>query len=230
MATEDQLRQLRPGDLVKYHGVQWRVRDYSTYRDPYGYETEEWLLKSPLSKEYYLLREVDPEETDDRVTWYIAEDLRNPTIYEPGSSRDLLVSLAQDMRSGKDPYPRLQTLNRVYSFDSKTEGTYEGDDGNERRITWDYWDAAELWNLALEAWGNSKLAVYSTRKAHPSDFSNIQALSQNESYRYAQNKAGFQRSGNPKDYVMGIYMPMTQQFVVALLLLVIGFMFMMSGI
>jgi len=59
--TETQLRHLREGSQLKYHGVQWLVQDYSTYTDDNGYETEEWQLKSSSGKAYYLLREVDPQ-------------------------------------------------------------------------------------------------------------------------------------------------------------------------
>lgn len=226
--TEDDLRQLQPGDQLHYHGVQWRVRDFSRYRDSDGYETEEWLLKSPLSKEYYLLREVDPDNSTTPVSWYLAEQLHNPAIYEPGSSRDVLTSLPYAMRSGKDPYPRLQTLNRIYEFDSETEGTYESEDGAERRITWDYWDATHLWNLALEAWGDSSLCVYSTRAVRPADFSQIQSHSRGGKPAYARSPRVGRSQQN--DYVFGVYAPRDQQFALAFLLIVFGLIFMVSGI
>ncbi|MGV0023951.1 DUF4178 domain-containing protein [Phormidesmis priestleyi] len=171
--TETKLRQLRAGDRLRYYGILWHIRDYSTYTDAQGYETEEWLLKSETAKAYYLLREVDPANLEKPVTWYIAEELRNPTIVEPGSSRDLFLELAEEMRSNKTPYPELQVFNRVYLFESRTEGTYESDDTPTTRITWDYWDQPHLWNLALEAWSN-QLVVYSTKEVQPTDFSDLQ--------------------------------------------------------
>lgn len=227
--TEETLRQLQPGDLIHYHGVQWRVRDVSHYRDPYGYEMEEWLLKSPLSKEYYLLREIDPENPTAQDNWYIAEQLRNPAIYEPGSSRDLLTSLASEMRSGKDPYPQLQTLNRIYTFESKTEGTHDSDDGSESRITWDYWDATHLWNLALETWSDSSLSVYSTRKVNPSDFSQPQTLSREGYYAGNHSTSGWRQSRSGS-HLFGIYVPKQQQFILAFILLFLGLVFMLAGI
>lgn len=237
--TEETLRQLQPGDLIYYHGVQWRVKDVSYYYDPYGYEAEEWLLKSPLSKEYYLLREVDPENPAAEVNWYIAEQLRNPAIYEPGSSRDLLTSLAYDMRSSREPYPQLQTLNRIYNFESKTEGTYDSEDGSEYRVTWDYWDAAHLWNLALEAWSDSSLSVYSTRKVQPSDFSQPQPRNwQGEDpanqgwsgYETANRSVSRFRQHDSGNYLFGLYAPKEQQFVLAFILLFFGLVLMLSGI
>lgn len=81
IATQTQLQQLRPGDHLKYHGVQWDVKDYSTYDDPQGYETAEWLLRSQTGKEYYLLREVDPQNSESLVNWYLAEKLAYPSIF-----------------------------------------------------------------------------------------------------------------------------------------------------
>lgn len=173
IVTENQLRQLREGDRLKYHGVQWMVKDYSTYTDAQGYETEEWLIKSQTGKEYYLMREVDPNHPDALVHWYIAEELRSPAIYEPNASRDLTTTLGADMRSHKEPYPELRLFNRVYQFESQTEGEYESDGETRTRTTWDYWDATHLWNLALEAWSDKTLVVYSTREVQPADFSDI---------------------------------------------------------
>ena len=169
MITETQLEQLQVGDTLEYQGIQWRIVDRSHYTDPNGYETEEWLIQSGTKKDYYLLREVDPEQ-EQQITWYLAEELDNPKITEPGSSRDLLARLPDAIRAGQTPYPELQLFSRIYHFESQTEGEYVSDGARETRITWDYWDEAHLWNLALEAWSN-RIAVYSTRSVQLSGFS-----------------------------------------------------------
>ncbi len=43
ITTQTQLQQLRLGDRVKYHGVQWDVKDYSTYNDPQGVDVSRLL-------------------------------------------------------------------------------------------------------------------------------------------------------------------------------------------
>lgn len=176
ISTQTQLQQLRPGDRVKYHGVQWDVKDYSTYDDPYGYQTAEWLLRSPKGTEYYLLREVDEviaapavqrRENDDSqnpetlVNWYLADEVR-PQIFLPDSRENIVPTLWQDMQGQKEPYLELQLFSKVYYFESKTQGRFEGDEVKTSRITWDYWDKDHHLNLALEAWPNRELHVYST--------------------------------------------------------------------
>jgi Domain of unknown function (DUF4178) len=168
--TSAQLQTLRAGDRITYYGVRWQVGDHSTYTDAKGYATEEWLLRSTTGKEYYLLKEIDPASTGGE-RWYIAEALPTPKIIDPSTQTDVLTSLGATMRSAQTPYPQLQLFNRLYQFESATEGTYESDDGAQQRITWDYWDAAHLWNLALEAWSKGKLVVYSTREVQPESFS-----------------------------------------------------------
>ena len=59
-AIETKLGQLQVGDLLAYLGARWKVKEASTYADANGYETAEWLLRSPDNQENYLLREVDP--------------------------------------------------------------------------------------------------------------------------------------------------------------------------
>lgn len=220
-ATETELRQIQIGDRLRYYGVLWHIRDCSTYTDPQGYETEEWLLKSETSKAYYLLREVDPANLEKSVTWYIAEELRNPMIVEPGSLRDLFLELAEEMRSDKTPYPELQVFNRVYQFESRTEGTYESENKTTTRITWDYWDKPHLWNLALEAWSDRRLVVYSTREVQPTDFSDIQRASVGSA-----STSGFINYQNNLDSID----PRTIQVVIATIITFVGLILVMAGV
>ncbi len=173
VSQEAQLQQLRSGDRVKYHGVQWQVKNYSTYEDSNGYETTEWLLRSPAGAESYLLREIDPQNPESLVHWYLAEEISNPKIFQPEVFNNLAVRLWHDMQGQQVPYPELQALSRSYYFESQTEGTYDGKEGESSRITWDYWDKAHQWNLAIEAWPNGELHIYSTKVVRPEEFSEI---------------------------------------------------------
>lgn len=173
-SNQGQLLQLRPGDRLNYYGIQWQVKDYSTYVDPNGYETTEWLLQSSVAgAEYYLLRELDPQNPEGLVHWYLAEKIPHPKIFLPNFSNNLADRLWQDMKGDETPYPALQALSRRYYFESRTEGTYEGNQGNTSRITWDYWDELHQWNLAIEAWPNTELHVYSTKVVRPEEFVEI---------------------------------------------------------
>jgi hypothetical protein len=174
VSPQAQLQQLRSGDRLKYRGVQWQVKDYSTYVDPKGYETTEWLLRSEAGAEYYLLQEFDPQNPEGLVHWYLAEEIANPKIFPPDTYNNLAVSLWHDMQGHKTPYRELLALSRCYYFESETQGTYEGKQKDTSRITWDYWDEAHRWNLAIEAWLNGELHVYSTRAVKPEDFYEIQ--------------------------------------------------------
>lgn len=227
--TESQLQQLKVGDRLKYHGVQWQVADFSTYADSNDYETAEWLLRSNTGKEYYLMREVDPNHPEALVHWYLAEQLRNPMIYEPGGTRDLTVSLAQEMRSHNPPYPALQVFNRVYQFESQTEGFHESNEGTDSRITWDYWDAPHLWNLALEAWSHGRLVVYSTRMVQPVDFTDIQSGGGLEASGWGERSpvrlslAATGRSPKPSS-------SRSIELVLAWFLMILGFILFLSGV
>jgi hypothetical protein len=192
--TGEQLVKVRPGDRLTYFGVRWQVRDYGTYTDPKGYEIEEWMIQSTTGKSYYLLREVDPAQGATDVHWYIAEELANPKLIDPSTQSEVLVMVTERMRSRGEPYPVLQLFNRQYRFESKTEGTYESEDGPLERITWDYWDEAHLWNMALETWSNGKLSIYSTREVQPEDFSEVRKESEilkPMSYRESASTASF---------------------------------------
>jgi hypothetical protein len=224
--TSEQLETLREGDRITYYGVRWQVMDYSTYTDPHGYETEEWLLHSTTGKAYYLLKEIDPASTGQR--WYIAEKLPAPKLIDPTTQTDVLTSIVGAMQTKQNPYPQLQLFNRLYQFESTTEGTYESESSTQQRITWDYWDEAHLWNLALEAWSGGKLVVYSTREVQPENFS-----------EHRKDGEGIPRFSRKVTEIPAYVQPLSQQwgetsrqiqYLLAWGLLIVGFFLMMMGI
>ncbi|WP_041226151.1 DUF4178 domain-containing protein [Crinalium epipsammum] len=171
MNYEGKLRSLRPGDRLNYHGIEWRVIEYNTYKDRYGYETEEWLLQWEARKKYYLLREIDPQNPESAVNWYLAEPIKNAKIYLPDSQNNITNQLWHDMQHQEMPYPELKMFGKVYFFESGTKGTYEEGKDETSRITWDYWDTTHEANLALEAWQNGDLHIYSTKLVNIKAFS-----------------------------------------------------------
>ncbi len=223
--TSEQLVSLREGHRITYFGVRWQVQDYSTYIDPKGYEIEEWLIESTSGKAYYLLREVDPAHSATDIHWYIAEELAAPKLLDPATQADVLTTVAARMRSHGEPYPTLQLFNRQYRFESKTEGIYESDTGPCNRITWDYWDDAHLWNMALEAWSDRKLSVYSTREVQPEDFSELRKGS--EGSARSSTLDGFARQ-NATSSSKGI--SRQNQLLMAWGMALIGFFLLMAGI
>ncbi|MBW4683342.1 MAG: DUF4178 domain-containing protein [Microcoleus vaginatus WJT46-NPBG5] len=174
VSIQDQLEQLRAGDRVKCHGLQWQITDYSTYQDPNGYETAEWLLQSGGGTEYYLLREVDPQNPETLVHWYLASEIPHPALFQPNSEDNVLPNLWLDMQAQKTPYPELRCFGKNYYFESQTQGSYEGDEENTSRITWDYWDRSHQWNLAIEAWPDRELHIYTSKVVKPEEFSEIE--------------------------------------------------------
>jgi hypothetical protein len=172
---ETLLQQLRPSDRLQYRGVAWDVIDYSTYRDAKSYQTEEWLLQSKQGKEYYLLREVDPDNPDSLVHWYLAEEIYQPKLFVPDFSKSVtMTNLWQDMQRISPNYPALKLFDKTYYFESSTKGEYNGDWETSSRLTWDYWDKKHQQNLAIEAWLNGELHIYLSTVVNPQAFSNIQ--------------------------------------------------------
>lgn len=173
-AVQTQLEQLQAGDRLAYRGVRWNVKDASTYADANGYETAEWLLGSPDDREYYLLREVDPENPETLVHWYLAEEISNPQLFVPGSQDNTVNYLWENMQQLQPPYPELRLFGRAYYLESQTEGNYQGQASTSNRITWDYWNRSHQQNLAIEAWPSGELHVYLSKVVNPEDFSAIE--------------------------------------------------------
>ncbi|BAY25151.1 hypothetical protein NIES2100_49550 [Calothrix sp. NIES-2100] len=181
IVTQTQLQELRPGDRVKYHGVDWNIEDYSTYQDPQGYLTDEWLLSSKGGSQYYLLREFDPDKTPVSVTWYLANPLENPRLILPDSQENIVPRLWDEMQSHAEPYPELTLFYKSYYFESQTEGNFQSEGQMKSRITWDYWDQEHQMNLAIEALEYHQIDIYSTKVVRPDEFSDIQqSVGQNQ--------------------------------------------------
>ena len=182
MATPSELQKLREGNRLRYDRVLWQVQSFSTYTDPSGYKTSEWLLKpdakaeksqQKVAKALYLLREVDPKSPD-QVNWYLSEELVNPVIMRPPSDANCLAEIQSVLRSQGQPFPDLKGFYRNYFFESETLGAYRNNGIMSQRRTLDYWDATHQWNLAFEYWiKEDQLLVYSARLVSSDDFSDL---------------------------------------------------------
>jgi hypothetical protein len=102
------IQDLRSGDRIRYHGVDWDIEDYSTYRDTEGYQTDEWLLKSSGGTEYYLLREYDPQQPSTSVTWYISNPVHNCRLLATGSKEDGIVESWDDFAENRTSFQWFQ--------------------------------------------------------------------------------------------------------------------------
>lgn len=171
--TQAQLQKLRAGDRITYGGVQWQIADYSFYNDDNGYTTEEWLLKSIGTRSYYLLREIDPVNPENRVNWYLSEEISGSSVSGEHVGDNLQFTMWRVIRDGEQAYPHLHALGKDFYFESQTDGTYSSESGKASRATWDYWDQEHLWNLAIEAWEDGDIHFYSTKKVNPQDFSEV---------------------------------------------------------
>lgn len=211
------LPRLRAGDRVTYGGTQWEIKDFSTYDDANGYEMMEWLLQSNSSS-YYLLREVDPDNPETNVNWYLSEEIGVNRISGEHVGDNVQFALWESMYAHQEPYPKLRALGRLYYFESQTEGTYKSEEGEESRTTWDYWDEPHLWNLAIEAWQDRELHVYSTKKVSPEDFAIAEKSAKPQSFVASTSS---KRNVIKKDR--------TWEWVCAWGLVIVGFILMTSG-
>ena len=170
----DRLQNLRACGCISYYDISYEVKDYSSYTDAKGYQTEEWLLNSSTDLEYYLLREVDPDNQNNFVNWYLSEEVAEPKLFNADNQDNVVTYLWKNMQEKNTPYPELKLYGDSYYFESKTEGSYQGEYGESTRITWDYWDRSHQRNLAIEAWPDGDLHVYLTKLINPEQITIIE--------------------------------------------------------
>jgi hypothetical protein len=220
------LTRLRAGDLVTYGGIEWQVDDFSTYDDAKGYEMMEWVIRSHNSSNY-LLREVDPENPETNINWYLSEEIGVNRISGEHVGDNMQFGLWDAMHNRQEPYPKLRAMGRLYYFESKTEGTYKSEGDRESRTTWDYWDEEHQWNLAIEAWQDRELHVYSTQKVSPEEFTIAEKLIQSDLIQSDNFLSA--NSANPNIRKKSQTSDRTWQWVCAWGLVIAGFILMMSG-
>jgi hypothetical protein len=232
MATSSELQKLRSGNRLKYDRRIWQVHSFSTYTDPAGYKTSEWLIKvdpkaekaanktvNRAEKAFYLLREVDPEQSD-KVNWYLSEEVQHPVIQRPPNAENCLPNILQLFQSKASPIQDLKAFYRNYFFESDSTGDYRENGIVSPRRTWDYWDATHQWNLAFEYWlTESKLMVYSTRTVSPEDFTDVDLSGQAQAQNLDENVVVGFLSDRDNVYLM-----------ISISVMVVGVLFLLSGI
>ena len=176
------LEDLRKGDSFQYNYQQWSITDYATYKDRNGYKTEEWLIESvdsnlSIKSKRYLIREVDPQNSNNRINWYIAQEIKQPEIFaldQEANNGNIVPTLLPKMLRQDTPFPQLSYLGITYDLESQTKGTYKAKMWRDTRVSWDYWDSAHQVNLAFEAWRDSELHIYLSQIVNPNSFSNLE--------------------------------------------------------
>jgi hypothetical protein len=144
----------RVGQSVRIEGVEWEVTDHSSYWNAEGYRVTEWCCETE-DTEAYLLREI----RDGAPTrWFFTRKIDGGGVTLPAGPA--LPAWIEQNRTAPPP-PALSYQGRAYQHTDVDEGTYEDEPGQrERKTTWEYWDAGEAHNLAVERWQDGRADFY----------------------------------------------------------------------
>jgi hypothetical protein len=144
-------RDPRVGDCLVFEKRRWDVTDHSIHNTPEGY-VQEWCCEQSYT-EAYLLKELNK----DGVDWFFTRWQPFSRIAVQGKS---LTAWARGQRDPQPP-PEITFNGTRFLFKERIVGTYEEDPGDsEEKVTWEYWDAAEEKNVAIEVWQNGDMDVY----------------------------------------------------------------------
>jgi hypothetical protein len=144
----------RVGQSLRIDGAEWEVTDHSSYWNPEGHRVTEWCCETE-DTEAYLLKEVQEGAP---TRWFFTRKFDGAAVSLP--TRQPLPAWIEQNRTAAPP-PELTYEGRAYRHKDTDEGTYEDEPGERvRKTTWEYWDAGEAHNLAVERWEDGRADFY----------------------------------------------------------------------
>jgi uncharacterized protein DUF4178 len=140
------------GEVLTVEGGEWTVAGHATYTTDAGDHVDEWECEQGAELAYLLRESREPP------AWFFTRKVGVGSVTVPsGEGIERAVG-----REPNAPPPRTAHLRGGrYVFAEANEGEYEETSGpRQRKTTWDYWDAAREWNLAVERWPDGRLDCY----------------------------------------------------------------------
>jgi uncharacterized protein DUF4178 len=142
------------GQSLEVEGRRWRVTDHSSsWSEADKYYVDEWECEGDGGVAYLL------REGEQPVKWFFARTIPTESLTLDGT-RPFTGWTARD----HTPPGSLVYRGVVYQYKETTDATYQEEPGQtQARTTWEYWDAAGAWNVAVEHWPDGHIACYHGR-------------------------------------------------------------------
>lgn len=142
----------RTGQALVIDRAEWTIVGHATYRTE-GYHADEWECRKGGTTGYLL-----KEQERDGVRWFFTIPAALSAVTMPGGE-------SLDRWHGREPNagppPSLLFRGGTYRHETSTEGLYEEQPGRAAgKTTWEYWDGAHAYNLAIERWPDGRLEAY----------------------------------------------------------------------
>jgi hypothetical protein len=154
----------RTGLSLLFDGQEWQVTEQATYSTEEGYRVHEWCCEAGDTTAY-LLKEQDTDQGT--VRWFFTREIDAEAV-AVDSGEALGKWLARNAEG--NPPQALTSGGGTYHYADTTEGMHENDSGKRvRKVTWDYWDAAHVKNLAIERWPDGSFDSYLGAYIEPGD-------------------------------------------------------------
>src|SRR5687768_1289124 len=148
------------GLTFQLSGKRWTITDHSSYASPEGYHVDEWECEAAgkKSETAYLLR-----ESEEEIRWYFTRPIPISAVTLSGGK-----PFAEVAATLTEPPDALVYRGLAHGLDETTDGTYAENPGESvQKTTWDYWDAKQELNLAVERWADGRVECFHGRRTDP---------------------------------------------------------------
>ncbi|NJL59061.1 MAG: hypothetical protein HC887_04830 [Desulfobacteraceae bacterium] len=145
------LEHISKGDAVRFREEMWHVSGKDDYHVSAIYHETQWTLTNQQKDIVYLLRSREKINNEWQEFWIVTKEIpladvqfqNADGVWESLNHADIPTEAPQSARYGQ----------REYLFHAKNVGKAENDEGGKStKITWDYLDESQKYNLAIELW------------------------------------------------------------------------------
>ncbi len=145
------LENIDKGDAIRFREEVWYVSKKDLYDVSAIYHETQWTLTNQDKNIVYLLFAQEKINNEWQKFWIVTKEISLSNVQFQAVAGGWESINPSDIP--EEPPQAAQYGGREYRFHAKNIGKAENDDGNETtKITWDYIDESQKYNLAIELW------------------------------------------------------------------------------
>ncbi len=149
------LENIAKGDAIRFREQMWYVTEKGDYHVSAIYHETQWTLTNPQKDVVYLLRTREKINNEWQEFWIITKEIPMAEVQFQNADGNWNSLDPSDIP--EEPPQSARYGEREYRFHAKNIGKAENDEGGKStKITWDYLDESQKYNLAIELWKKRK--------------------------------------------------------------------------
>ncbi len=149
------LENIDKGDAVRFRENMWHIKGKDDYHVSAIYHETQWTLTNQKKDIVYLLRTKEKINNEWQEFWIVTKEIPLADVQFQNADESWASLDQTDIPT--EPPKAARYGQREYRFHAKNIGKAESTEGGKStKITWDYLDESQKYNLAIELWKKRK--------------------------------------------------------------------------